>query len=306
MSRSGGAVEQQLLLLLLKEELSREERFEARSLVARFHLPDFLHLARHHFLVPWLCGRGDRFPELFDPAMREALEAIRRAEAPRALHWTDRLLDLLDRFERAGVRALPYKGPALGRLLYGSPADRPFGDLDILVTPRDLPAAERIARGAGFRRRWALTPRQERAFLRSSSHLELILPGEPPVPLDLHWSPLAEHFSVPFDTEGLLEHSGWMDLGGRRVRAFRREELFLLLSIHCVKHRFERLNWLKDLDRLLRLEGGLDGKGLLEPARRLRVERLLGVCLRVLARGLGTPLTPELERAAAARPAAGI
>ena len=44
-------------------------------------------------------------------------------------------------FGRENVDALLLKGVALARLLYDVPEERRYSDVDVLVSPRDLPAA---------------------------------------------------------------------------------------------------------------------------------------------------------------------
>ena len=56
------------------------------------------------------------------------------------------------RFERAGVRSILLKGPAVARWLYGPGEPRRYSDIDLLVGEADLAAAGRSARaGSGLR-----------------------------------------------------------------------------------------------------------------------------------------------------------
>lgn len=57
----------------------------------------------------------------------------------------------LELLESAGVVAAPIKGLVTSALLYPDPLDRPFGDVDVLVAPRDLPRVVALARARRYR-----------------------------------------------------------------------------------------------------------------------------------------------------------
>ena len=57
--------------------------------------------------------------------------------ARRNFFLTGRLVGLLRTLDTADVRAIAYKGPAIGAVAYGSISLRQFWDLDVLVQPRD-------------------------------------------------------------------------------------------------------------------------------------------------------------------------
>jgi Uncharacterised nucleotidyltransferase len=60
------------------------------------------------------------------------------------------LIDILTKYESAGIRAMVLKGAALCHLLYPEPGLRPMRDLDLLVNPIDLLRAQRALTELGF------------------------------------------------------------------------------------------------------------------------------------------------------------
>jgi hypothetical protein len=60
------------------------------------------------------------------------------------------LIEILSRYELAGIRVLVLKGAALCHLLYPEPGLRPMRDLDLLVDPTDLIGAQRTLAELGF------------------------------------------------------------------------------------------------------------------------------------------------------------
>src|SRR3954452_23602598 len=65
-----------------------------------------------------------------------------------------------------GIMAVPFKGPTLALLLYGSVAMRSSTDVDLLVSPSRALAARRILERQGFRFWAKFTSAEESRFLR--------------------------------------------------------------------------------------------------------------------------------------------
>jgi hypothetical protein len=88
--------------------------------------------ARVQRVAPLLFAAVQGAPGWTDPTLRLLRDDHHAAFATgaRRLHLARRLLESL---ERAGVRALPMKGVAVVERAYGSLAERPMGDVDLLV-----------------------------------------------------------------------------------------------------------------------------------------------------------------------------
>src|SRR5205085_1153465 len=74
-----------------------------------------------------------------------------RANAARAIQLTDALFDLLDRFAKAHIQAIPFKGPTLAATAYGDLSLRQAGDLDLLVHRSDIVRAADLLEALGHR-----------------------------------------------------------------------------------------------------------------------------------------------------------
>ncbi len=59
---------------------------------------------------------------------------------------------ICERFAKAGIDAVVVKGPVFAELLYSNQSDRPFTDIDFLVRPRSLEAANSLMGTLGFTR----------------------------------------------------------------------------------------------------------------------------------------------------------
>ena len=232
--------------------------------------------AEYHGLAPLLHAKLSASSEIPEDAAG-ILRAAYLDSVKRGLFLTGRLLVLLDRFEAAGIRVVPLKGPALAEMLYPDPALRPFSDLDLLIGRQDVPAALRLLEGEGYR----LAPHLARLPLRSLMRLEgeAIVRSGSGGQVDLKWETAPADYPFRFDTEVLWRSLRPVRLAGREVAVLAPESLMLFLCVHGAKHMWSRLQWLGDVARLV--QTGPDWTAVMALAAETRCERpvLLGLLL---------------------------
>ena len=90
------------------------------------------------------------FPGQIPSPHQERLRQACRGIARMNLSLAAELRRLLERFEERRIPGIPFKGAVLAASAYGSLALRQFGDLDILVHPRDGEAARRLLAELGY------------------------------------------------------------------------------------------------------------------------------------------------------------
>jgi hypothetical protein len=108
--------------------------------------------AEQEGVLPWLAYRMHEAGMLQglgeqEAAVREVLNrcAVQHMLSEREL---ERLLGIA---ETTGIEFVAIKGHAVGRTLYPHPACRPTSDLDLLVSPEQVEAAQALLREAGYR-----------------------------------------------------------------------------------------------------------------------------------------------------------
>jgi Uncharacterised nucleotidyltransferase len=133
------------------------------------------------------------------------------------------LLSVSKLLETAGIDSRVLKGAAHAYLLYDSPAQRPYGDVDLLVRGSDFVATIELLHTEGIVRRKAeLRPGFDVKFGKGAT---LQTPRGQGV--DLHRTFLTGPFALTVDADGLFERSQPIDVGGTTLAALGREELFL-------------------------------------------------------------------------------
>ena len=201
-------------------------------------------------------------------------------------------------FERAGIRSILLKGPALGRLLYAAPRSRSYSDVDLLIDPDAALRAERILTELGFRRLEAeATVRQIDADVgaavgvHGASHATAWLRERDGFIVDLHDSlpqvgaPAAQVWAQ------ITHHLELITVGGTETETLDAPAAALLTALHAAHHGvkwdksaadliravdvFDRACWqaARDLAVILKAEGPMGvGLGLIPAGRALAQE----------------------------------
>jgi hypothetical protein len=252
----------------------------------------WLRLVRMHRLVPHarraLLDSGAVIP----PAVARELDAGTLAIAARALGRARQLAELVRLLDRAGVRAMPFKGPVLSLVAYGSVGVRDSADLDLVVRPRDLVRAQEAMRAAGYASRSGMSLAQERALQRSYGHFSYAYEGAP-AGVELHWQFAASRYPWSMPPDDVFTRARVIELAGTDIAIPGPTDDLLLQAMHGARHQWERLEWLVAFGRLLRNEP-LDERTLIERARANGSNRALRVGLRLAQDVLGVPLPSHL------------
>ena len=258
--------------------------------------------AQRHGITPLVYRELRAAPDgLVPPAALATLKGLFDANARRCVLLTGWLRRVVDRLAAAGVQSIPYKGPVLAALAYGSLAGRQAGDLDILIDPGTLAAAKEVLCAEGFRPMVPLEPWQERQLVRAGHPYAFIRDRERVV-VELHWSVSPRSLSTGLFATALRERLVEVPVGGTTFRTLPTDGLLIALCVHGAKHVWERLCWMLDVAELIARRPGIDWPGLLDRAAEAGHARelLLGL---LLARDLlGTDLPEVVARRLAGDP----
>lgn len=250
-------------------------------------------LAQHHGVIPQLSDALEQLGPEVSPTFLQSLRDENLKNTRQALWLTRELFRILAQFKARNVDALPYKGPLLAELLYGNVAARQFCDIDILIRERDLPIAVAALHELGYEPGIDLTPRQERAYLRSG--YEYTFDGENGRNLvEVQWRVLPRFYSVDLTTESLFERSRTVRFSGQRIRTLSSEDLLIVLCLHSAKHAWAQLSLLSDVAKLTQTQP-LDWESVRGIASELGIARIVALTLALCQRLWSTQIPAVLH-----------
>jgi hypothetical protein len=284
-----------------------------------------LALVDHHRVVPQAYAALSAFAHLVPAQPLDALRSRYRDNARKALWFTAELLRILDHLESTGIKALPYKGPALAEALYGEVTQRQFCDLDILILPENVPRAKAALLDLGYKPGLNLAPSIEKSYVESGYEYSFSATRGPNL-LEVQWRIVPRFYCMDLDVADLFaraeclensreaapEHSprrkpwvrgnklpspsGAKDQARYTLpRTLRPEDLLLALCIHAAKHVWVQLSWLCDIAQLVKSRP-LDWNAIQDEARRLGIERIVSLNLLLANKLLGTAMPPTIQK----------
>ena len=289
-----------------------------------------LALVDHHRVVPQAYAALTAVAHLIPAQPLDGIRSRYRDNARKALWFTAELRRILHHLESAGIKALPYKGPALAEALYGEVTQRQFGDLDILILPEDVPKARAALLDLGYKPGTALAPIAgradiEKAYIKSGYEYSFSAAQGPNL-LELQWRIVPRFYCMDLDvadlfaravllensreaapeysprrkpwveTDTLPSASGAKDQARKTLpRTLRPEDLLLALCIHAAKHVWVQLSWLCDIAQLVKSRQ-LDWNAIQDEARRLGIERIVSLNLLLAHKLLGVAVPPTIQK----------
>lgn len=253
-----------------------------------------------HDVAPFLYSRVRSTAQwaVLPTAVQNAWRQAFQTHSVRSVLMENELGQIVAALHAAGVTVMLLKGAALGRLVYGSPAERPVNDLDLLVpaeaidTARDiLIARDYLPQGLFWLGHWQRRYRAELPMVCQAADRRRLL-------VELHWSLL----ELPYYIERIPMTEIWQlaQVAPGIPGAFVPDSTTLLLhscAHQMMHHNQERRRlWLLDVDRLVRL-GDLDWDAVLDRAPRWGLVLTLNMMLEEAMRLLETPVPAAVQAA---------
>lgn len=262
----------------------------------------FLNLVDRHCIAPlvWHSLRTVEKAPIPDFLLVELRQRVEK-NVRYALLQTAELLQIAQRFERAGIPWLPLKGPVLAMQVYGTLSLRHAGDLDLLIDPNFVWDADRILAEAGYVRTipaFELSAGQAAAFMKIRKDFEYIHTNHS-IPLELHWRLTQNAYLFPVAIEEITHRGESVRIGGGHLAGMASEDLLLYLCAHGAHTGWFRLKWLCDIQELLGNDSRINMSTLLARAQHLGLSRMLTQGFLLVSRIFDAPLphgTPAMAK----------
>ena len=275
------------------------------DLIRRSLLPDLdwkhiFNFADRQGLVPLLYHQ---FREIgSDSIPREYQQRFKfgyQGNVARTLVLSDELVSLTQEFESQGIQSLPYKGPVLGVIAYEDPALRCFIDLDIIVRPRDVPAAIEILQARGYRAEGNIDARQMHILIARQHNIQFERDQGHSI-VELHWRVSADFFASALNPEYLWSRLELVTLNNVQLNSLPIEDLLLALCVHGSRHVWDRLSQICDITALISADRKIDWPGLMATAQQADAERMLLLGLFLAAEFTENALPPDIQHSISA------
>ena len=260
----------------------------AEPLRAPLNWPLLISFAEDHGVLGLAAARLlDYHESSVPPDSRENLRALRRAHTLYTMNLIAEMFRLFDSFAASGVEALVTKGPVLSARCYGDPGLRQYGDLDLIVSDKDIQSVTELMIRLGYE------PSVPLAAIRANK-----IPGEyvfrqssTKLLVEFHTERTFRYHPRPLPLEKIFKRQTRVIVDSSEIPALAPEDELLLICIHGAKHFWEHLSYVADVAAFVSNQA-VDWARVQSAAEEVCAERMLYVGLRVAVDTLGVSL-PE-------------
>ncbi|OGG56879.1 MAG: hypothetical protein A3F84_10845 [Candidatus Handelsmanbacteria bacterium RIFCSPLOWO2_12_FULL_64_10] len=238
--------------------------------------------------------------EVLPPAAARTLSGAYYVSAARCAVLTDAVGKVLTALREADVPTVVLKGAALSETVYPSPAARPMTDVDLLVSPDRLRAADGALARLGY---CAVDGRAEEvdpARPTSLSTLDYRAPDPLAPSVHLHWHLVNTSIPTEAYRDFIRLDEVWdaalpFAVAGATALRLAPHHLLVYLCEHALRpsHAFYKPLHLTDLAWVIAREGP-DWGQVIDVAQRFRLARLAYFGLRIVQEQMGAPVPGEV------------
>ena len=187
--------------------------------------------------------------------VRDYLDERMRAHAVTSILNAAETVRAVETLEGAGLNTVVLKGAAIASKLYSPHPERRFSsDIDLLVDPHDLIAAEKALIGLGYRRtapEGSIDGARGSMLLHMLNHLSFIHP-ELGTEIELHHRLLLNPYVLPVSFAEIEADACEFEVQGRRLIGLDGAILMSYLAWHALVHPGFKLKWFSDVLRAWR------------------------------------------------------
>jgi hypothetical protein len=161
------------------------------------------------------------------------------------------LLKIMKLLEENGIPALAIKGPVLSQMIYGDVTQRQYADLDILVSENDLYTTTKLLLEHEYQYDHPIQFTKNKALLRATKDITLSKSSSG-IELEMHWRLFSGRLFKKSNINLFRDSVHEISLNQQKISTLDDNVLVLYLLLHGSKHMWERLEWIVDIDRLVR------------------------------------------------------
>ena len=233
-----------------KEDIKQINNYIQNS---AFNIQHLLTLSSQHGILPLVYQTIKKLSESHSSLEKilPELKAHYMGISQRNMLMSAELIRIIQLLEKNSIEALAFKGPALSQMAYGDITQRQYVDLDILVDEEDAYKAGKIMSENGHNTLLPLSILSNKTCLHTAKDFSLMsVPGN--VHTELHWRLFEEKYNISLLSCTIEKKCQTVKINNREIRTLQNELLLVYLCLHGAKHAFERIEWICDIDRLIR------------------------------------------------------
>ncbi|MDM5262625.1 nucleotidyltransferase family protein [Sulfurovum sp. XTW-4] len=244
----------------------------------RFDLNALISLANQHGVLPLVYKTMKKIvvddPNFIQHFLSE-LKPYYMSIVQRNMLMTTELINIIKLLRENQMEAIAFKGPTLSQKAYGDITLRQFGDLDILIKRSDVSTMIGLLIAEGYVPQLELDTKLKETFLNALNVIGFYK-NTSNILIEVHWELLSKNYAIAWDEDALWgQKRESITINKFSLQVLPCEEQLLYLCTHGSKHLFERLEWICDIDRYIKVNPDINWTYLLNEAKKRGIKRML-------------------------------
>jgi hypothetical protein len=202
---------------------------------------------------------------------------------------TSELINIMKLLEENDIKAIAFKGPTLAQLAYGDITLRQYVDLDILIEKENLEKSYELFLTKSYLSEIDKKFTKNNLFIEKNSDIQFV-ENKKNILFELHWKLFRNKFSNTQNNINIYEEIQSMNLNSYNINIFKNELLLVYLCMHGSKHKWERIEWIADIDKLLRKAEDINWKLVVEISKKYNCNKMLNLGLLLSHKLYDTPI----------------
>ncbi len=261
----------------------------------------FLDSAYSHGVFPLVYQKLKRLDTL-DERVKARMKKINFIIASNNITMTAELIRVVKLLSVHGIRSIAIKGPVLSQIIHGDITQRQFSDLDLLVEPSQMYPALELLSHHGYQSQYPIEFLKNKTLLKVGKDFPTTNTKNE-VLIEFHWRLFLDRSIKKSKIDLFSPSNYWCTLQRDKIETLALDPLLLYLLLHGSKHYWERLEWIVDVDRLIRLHyATIDWNALYTMAEEMEITFMVYLGLAVSHALLHTPLEAVVHHRIASNP----
>lgn len=213
--------------------------------------------------------------------------------ARRNMMMTSEMLRIMKLLEENGIQALAIKGPVLSQIIHGDVTSRQYADIDILIHQSDLWRAGEVLSENSYVFDHGLKFLKNKTLLKIAKDVTFSNPLNN-IHTEVHWRLFSGKLFAKSNLKLFHETPTMCRINQREIATLDHSINLLYLLLHGSKHMWERIEWIVDIDRLIRSKEDIDWDLIYRSAQVMEIEPMVFLGLAISRELFGTPIPVQM------------
>lgn len=282
----------QLIIESCKTDKSQDKIQDKISQIKNWQ--EFINLSTSHGVLPLVYHTLKNYQENIPKDIFQQIKLINLDIVKQNMLMTSELIKVMKLLEENDIEAIAFKGPTLAQIAYGDITLRQYNDLDILVEIKDIKKISKILGENNYKIKISTSFLDNKLYLDKNSDLSFYNIKNNLL-IEVHWKLFRNQFSQKVDLDKVLYNSKEMFINNKKINIFSDEVLLVYLCMHGSKHRWERIEWIVDIDKLIRNSSKIDWPYIFELSKLFECDIMLNLGLYLTSKYFKTNIPDNLN-----------